>query len=88
MASLFGGGKDQEEGQGAGLIAISWNVAAINNNPFEYYITHKDPKYNELMEDVQKFIDEPGEADVAVEEVFTPAMFQELKVGQKKNTPG
>ena len=31
----------------------TWNVAAINNNPFEYWITHSDEEYNALMEAVQ-----------------------------------
>ena len=38
----------------------TWNIAAINNNPFEYWITHDDADYNALMEGVQSFIDEPG----------------------------
>eukprot|EP00192_Tetraselmis_astigmatica_P006288 CAMPEP_0117670250 /NCGR_PEP_ID=MMETSP0804-20121206/12632_1 /TAXON_ID=1074897 /ORGANISM="Tetraselmis astigmatica, Strain CCMP880" /LENGTH=518 /DNA_ID=CAMNT_0005478495 /DNA_START=155 /DNA_END=1711 /DNA_ORIENTATION=- len=78
---MFSGkGKKPDENQkGAGLIALTWNIAAINNNPFEYYITHKDPKYNELMEAVQEFIDNPGAADVTVDAVFTDEMFAELK---------
>ena len=24
----------------------TWNIAAINNNPFEYWITHDDADYN------------------------------------------
>ena len=39
----------------------TWNIAAINNNPFEYWITHDDADYNALMEGVQSFIDQPGE---------------------------
>jgi hypothetical protein len=31
------------------LRVATWNVAAVNNNPFEYYITHDDPAYNALM---------------------------------------
>ena len=31
----------------------TWNVAAINNNPFEYWITHSDEEYNALMDAVQ-----------------------------------
>ena len=31
----------------------TWNVAAINNNPFEYWITHSDKEYNALMDAVQ-----------------------------------
>ena len=36
---------------------LSWNVAAINNNPFEYWLTHPDADYKKLMDDVEKFID-------------------------------
>tara|TARA_B110001452_G_C15219676_1_gene422818 strand:+ start:283 stop:1881 length:1599 start_codon:yes stop_codon:yes gene_type:complete len=61
------------------LKAITWNIAAINNNPFEYWITHEDESYNKLMADVQGFIDEPGERDVEVGSVFTEAMWAELK---------
>ena len=35
------------------LNVVSWNIAAINNNPFEYWITHDDPDYLRLMNDVQ-----------------------------------
>jgi hypothetical protein len=31
----------------------TWNIAAVNNNPFEYWVTHSDPAYNHLMEGVQ-----------------------------------
>ena len=41
--------------------AVTWNIAAINNNPFEYWITHEDADYNKLMVDVQDFISAPGE---------------------------
>merc|ERR1719424_1160379 len=61
------------------LRVATWNIAAINNNPFEYWITHDDADYNALMEGVQSFIDQPGERDVPVSEVFTPAMWAELK---------
>ena len=35
------------------LKLVTWNIAAINNNPFEYWITHEDAAYNKLMVDVQ-----------------------------------
>lgn len=61
------------------LSLISWNMAAINNNPFEYWITYdEDPSYDKLMQDVSSFIDSPGEKDVPVHQVFTDAMFEEL----------
>ena len=51
------------------LRVATWNVAAVNNNPFEYWITHPDPEYDRLMEAVQQFIDAPGAADVRVGEI-------------------
>merc|ERR1712025_926212 len=61
------------------LTVATWNVAAINNNPFEYWIHSEDESYNKLMSDVQAFISEPGDKDVRVKEVFTDAMRDELK---------
>ena len=60
------------------ITMTTWNIAAVNNNPFEYWITHDDDAYNVLMDNVQLFIDEPGERDVQVDAVFTPEMFGEL----------
>ena len=60
------------------LRVATWNVAAVNNNPFEYWVTHPDPAYNLLMDGVQDFVDNAGERDVAVEGVFTNAMAQQL----------
>ena len=41
------------------LTALSWNMAAINNNPFEYWITHDDdPRYDRMMRAVRLFIEE------------------------------
>lgn len=56
----------------------TWNIAAINNNPFEYWITHDDPAYNNMMDAVQNFIENPGDSDVKVSEVFTQDMFDTL----------
>jgi hypothetical protein len=60
------------------ITAVTWNVAAINNNPFEYWITNDDPSYNELMKSVSTFIETPGTNDISVKEVFTDKMFNEL----------
>jgi hypothetical protein len=62
-----------------GLSCLSWNIAAVNNNPFEYYITSSDSQYDELMQAVEQFVENPGDGDVPVSAVFTPAMFAELK---------
>lgn len=54
-------------------------LSAINNNPFEYWITYKqNPEYEKLMINVEKFLDEPGDKDVLVKEVFTEEMFTRL----------
>ena len=65
------------------LTVATWNIAAINNNPFEYWIHSEDESYNKLMADVQAFISEPGDKDVRVKEVFTDAMWDELKEKMK-----
>jgi len=60
------------------LLVATWNVAAINNNPFEYWITHEDPLYAQLMVDVEAFLEDPGPRDIQVNEVITPSMYKEL----------
>ena len=40
------------------LGVVTWNVAAINNNPFEYWITHDDPAYDAMMKSVRLFVEE------------------------------
>jgi hypothetical protein len=47
----------------------SWNIAAVNNNPFEYWVTHDSPSYNSLMEGVQGFLDAPGDNDLPISQV-------------------
>jgi hypothetical protein len=68
------------------VATLTWNIAAINNNPFEYWITNDDPAYNKLMQDVSAFITDPGDKDVAVAEIFTDAMFEELMASMKSHT--
>jgi len=64
---------------GRRFAVATWNIAAINNNPFEYWITYKqNPEYEKLMINVEKFLDEPGDKDVLVKEVFTEEMFTRL----------
>jgi len=55
-------------------------VAAINNNPFEYWITYDEsPGYEKLMSDVESFLESPGGRDVSVSEVFPDEMFSKLE---------
>ena len=60
------------------LSTLTWNLAAVNNNPFEYWLTHPDPGYAALMEAVEHFMEEPGDYDIPVGEVLTKPMFDEL----------
>ena len=72
-------GVSSVRGSSANVLRVAtWNVAAINNNPFEYWITHDDKAYNKLMSDVQEFVSNPGERDVIVEEVFSDQMWDAL----------
>jgi hypothetical protein len=69
-----------DRGNDAELRCITWNIAAINNNPFEYYVTFKNGSgYDDFMVAVQQFIDSPGDRDVPVCQVFTPQMFAKLQ---------
>ncbi|KAH8061802.1 hypothetical protein JL722_3756 [Aureococcus anophagefferens] len=67
---------------GADLTAATWNMAAVNNNPFEYWITYHGEgreAYEALMAGVGALIEAPGDADVPLSDVFTDAMFAELR---------
>lgn len=57
----------------------TWNIAAINNNPFEYWITSDDPNYNKIMGKVSKFVQNPEKYDVPVHEVFGEQQFSQLE---------
>jgi hypothetical protein len=79
-------GVSSVRGSSANVLRVAtWNIAAINNNPFEYWITHDDEAYNKLMSDVQAFVSEPGDRDrdVRVEEVFSDQMWEQLSKKMK-----
>eukprot|EP00291_Cryptomonas_curvata_P021319 CAMPEP_0172161626 /NCGR_PEP_ID=MMETSP1050-20130122/6228_1 /TAXON_ID=233186 /ORGANISM="Cryptomonas curvata, Strain CCAP979/52" /LENGTH=379 /DNA_ID=CAMNT_0012831541 /DNA_START=247 /DNA_END=1382 /DNA_ORIENTATION=+ len=81
VASHHANGPDGPWLSGVSTVSIkaaSWNIAAINNNPFEYWITNPDPAYNELMKGVQDFIENP-ECDLVIHSIFTDKMFAELQ---------
>lgn len=64
---------------GRRLTVATWNIAAINNNPFEYWITMKEnPAYEQLMVNVEQFLEDPKDKDVPVSDVFTEEMFTKL----------
>ena len=65
---------------GRRLRVATWNIAAINNNPFEYWITTKEnPDYEKLMINIENFLEKPGDKDVPVSKVFTEEMFASLE---------
>ena len=64
--------------KGRKLSIATWNIAAINNNPFEYWITTDNPNYSKLMTDIEDFLENPGDRDIPVHEVFTDEMFNQL----------
>ena len=66
------------------LSLVTWNIAAINNNPFEYWITNNDPAYNKIITSVSEFMENPGENDISVSKVFTEKMYTELEESMKE----
>eukprot|EP00397_Hematodinium_sp_SG-2012_P012160 GEMP01012323.1.p1 GENE.GEMP01012323.1~~GEMP01012323.1.p1 ORF type:complete len:549 (+),score=90.87 GEMP01012323.1:24-1670(+) len=62
-----------------GLHVVTWNVAAVNRNPFEYWITHPSEEYATMMQKVEHFMDASESEDVAVSDVFTFQMMEELE---------
>mmetsp|Transcript_36293 Transcript_36293/g.55758 ORF Transcript_36293/g.55758 Transcript_36293/m.55758 type:complete len:629 (+) Transcript_36293:14-1900(+) len=64
---------------GRRLAVTTWNIAAINNNPFEYWMTVEgNPNYEKVMIDVENFLEDPGDKDVLVSSIFTEEMFSQL----------
>mmetsp|Transcript_18802 Transcript_18802/g.39097 ORF Transcript_18802/g.39097 Transcript_18802/m.39097 type:complete len:536 (-) Transcript_18802:147-1754(-) len=62
------------------LKVATWNIAAINNNPFEYWITYdENPEYEKIMTAIEGFLENPGDKDVPVSSVFTEEMYGELE---------
>lgn len=60
------------------LQVCSWNVAAINNNPLEYWTTYDAPAYKILMEAVEDLIEAPGDRDVPLGSFFSTAAVDEM----------
>eukprot|EP00292_Cryptomonas_paramecium_P002386 CAMPEP_0113730054 /NCGR_PEP_ID=MMETSP0038_2-20120614/42943_1 /TAXON_ID=2898 /ORGANISM="Cryptomonas paramecium" /LENGTH=1270 /DNA_ID=CAMNT_0000662067 /DNA_START=60 /DNA_END=3874 /DNA_ORIENTATION=- /assembly_acc=CAM_ASM_000170 len=54
----------------------TWNIAAINNNPFEYWVTYADAEYIDFMRGVEKLLGQDDRA--VVEDGFTETMFRDL----------
>jgi hypothetical protein len=84
LAKLFARAtrRDAQEVGPIELAVATWNIAAINRNPFEYWVTYPDPSYNKFMLDVETFLGKENE-DLTVDTIFTNAMFLELLTEMK-----
>eukprot|EP01084_Bolivina_argentea_P298681 514746_1 len=49
-----------DEKSESGLNVMTWNIAGINNNPWEYYVSIDDKNYNTLMENIEQFLTNKG----------------------------
>ena len=84
LASAASSGLKKMAASNRKLQVSTWNVAAINNNPFEYWITFdENPSYDEIMTSIEQFLEDPGDRDVPVSAVFTDAMFDRLEERMK-----
>jgi len=70
------------------LRALTWNLAAINNNPFEYWVSHDDDAYNDLMSAAAEYVKNGSNAETdaspLIHEIFTDEMFGDLKTEMEK----
>ena len=60
------------------LLTATWNIAAINNNPLEYWTTYDALAYKQLMDDMETLIEDPAIRDVPLEQVLPADVFDEL----------
>ena len=64
----------------AGALRVAtWNIAAVNNNPFEYHTDHKDRAHTDLMAACEEFILDPGARDITVGECLPDCLIGELQ---------
>jgi hypothetical protein len=59
------------------ISTASWNVAAINNNPFEFWVNLDDRSYIDFMLEVDKLFYDDAK-DVLLHQIFTDDMFKEF----------
>jgi len=86
FSSINSGSSSSSSSSGASgkkITLLTWNVAAINNNPFEYWITNDDPVYNKIMSNVSHFISDPGALDIEVNKIFTDKMYDDLETSMR-----
>lgn len=72
--------EQQTKLQPENLVSIAtWNVSAVNANPFEYWMSYPDdPNYDKMMKSVEELVLNPGDKDIPISEIFTEDMFAQL----------
>jgi len=61
------------------LSLLSWNLAAINNNPFEYHVGNTTKEHDQLMFRVAKIIrTPPPHINLPLSDLISPAMLHQL----------
>jgi len=58
------------------FVLLSWNIASVNNNPFEYWADF-GAEYKKMLDKTGKWIDEHGKNTVG--SIFTDELYQQLK---------
>ena len=61
------------------LRVVTWNIAAPNNNPFEYWAMKPSSGLDEVVAGFQQCMDHPESYDIKISDIFTPSMYQELR---------
>ena len=67
-----------ESSESLSICAASWNVAAINNNPFEFWVHCPDEQYNEFMNRVEDIM-QTTDKDFNIIDIFTDERFNDLE---------
>ena len=71
------------------LACTTWNLAAINDNPFEYYMDSPDPAYAAMLSAVERHLDKPGTRECTLGECVPKGFVQALDARMRARTwPG
>ena len=65
--------------ENAEIKVASWNIAAPNNNPFEFWNVNESKEYCELMSSIENCFDDPAKVDMDLGCVFSQRMYDDLR---------
>lgn len=60
------------------LRCTTWNIATINDNPFEYYMDSSNTSYSHMLNAVEKLIDMPSARECTLDECMPPRFISGL----------